>query len=101
MPIPVHIQVLHINHQWDAEYRELQQKFDQYQQDTKQAQSDSQAFIAKLTNEKEQMAEDMRLLDLGKGDRREQDLLDELESVKCELHRVKESKERLEKKLIG
>ena len=104
-PPPTHtLQVLHINRQWDIEYRDLQHKFELYQQDAQQAQHENHSFIEQLKEQKEQMMEDVRALEArrtGGGGGREEELLKEVESLREELSKMKENKEKLERKLNG
>lgn len=83
------VQVLHINHQWDIEYRELQQKFELCQQDMK---SGSQS-------EDEELSEGIRQLELKQ--QREEELMAELAAMREELDSVRQTKEQLEKSLSG
>ena len=67
--------MLHINHQWDLEYREQQESYDRYRADTQQAQHENQDIITQLKAEKEMLAEQSK--------------------------QVRREKERMEKKLNG
>ena len=49
--------MLHINHQWDLEYREQQESYDRYRADTQQVQREHQDIITQLKAEKETISE--------------------------------------------
>ena len=49
--------MLHINHQWDLEYREQQESYDRYRADVQQAQRENQDIVIQLKAEKETLAE--------------------------------------------
>ena len=53
---------MHINSQWDLEYKEQEEAFRRYRLDSQHAQSESQTFIAKLKEEKEQLYEEAKTL---------------------------------------
>lgn len=85
-------QLLHINHQWDIEYRELQSKFDRFKEDAEQAK-----------NDESQVTEGVHALRLSEGSlfTETEELAKELQKVRDELLLVKEGKKDLEKKLNG
>ena len=90
MTLSLYMQVLHINHQWDVEYRELQQKFELCQQDMKSGSSQVEG---------EELTEGIKQLELKQ--QREEELMAELAAMREELDSVRETKERLEKNLSG
>ena len=49
--------MLHINHQWDLEYREQQESYDRYRADAQQIQHENQDTITELKAEKETLVE--------------------------------------------
>ncbi len=51
---------MHVNHQWDLEYREQGEAFRRYRFDSQQAQSETLDLIARLKAEKEQLSEEIR-----------------------------------------
>lgn len=50
-------EMLHINHQWDLEYREQQESYDRYRADAQQAQRENQDIITQFKAEKEMLTE--------------------------------------------
>ena len=57
-----HTQLMHVNNQWDIEYREQEEAFRRYRYDSQQAQTENHALIAKLKREKEESAEEIKTL---------------------------------------
>lgn len=55
------LQMLHVNHQWDLDYREQQESFDRYREDALQAQLEHQGIITQLKAEKETIVEQSKL----------------------------------------
>ena len=53
---------MHVNNQWDIEYREQEEAFRRYRFDSQQAQTENHALIAKLKREKEESAEEIKTL---------------------------------------
>ena len=53
---------MHVNNQWDIEYREQEEAFRRYRYDSQQAQTENHALIAKLKREKEETAEEIKTL---------------------------------------
>ena len=49
--------MIHINHQWDLEYREQQESYDRYRADSQQVQRENQDIITQLKAEKETLVE--------------------------------------------
>lgn len=52
--------MLHINHQWDLEYREQQESYDRYRADSQQAQRENHDLIAQSKAEKETLSEQIK-----------------------------------------
>ena len=57
-----HTQLMHVNSQWDMEYREQEEAFRRYRYDSQQAQSENLELIAKLKGEKDELTEEIRTL---------------------------------------
>ncbi len=55
---------MHVNSQWDLEYRETDEAFRQYRRDSQQAQEENQNLIEKIKVEKDKMSKDIRDLSL-------------------------------------
>lgn len=55
---------MHVNSQWDLEYKDLNKAFQRYRLDSQQAQSESQSHVTKLKDTKERMSQQMRELQL-------------------------------------
>ena len=53
---------MHVNNQWDLEYKELEAAFSRYRIDSQQAQAENQTVIEKVKEAKESMAEEIRKL---------------------------------------
>ena len=54
--------MIHVNSQWDLEYKELEEAFKRYRTDAQKAQEEAHDYIAKLKAEKENEAEEIRTL---------------------------------------
>lgn len=52
-----------VNHQWDLEFRELNEDFQRYRLDSQRAQADSKATITRLRDEREKTLEKYRALE--------------------------------------
>ena len=53
---------MHVNNQWDIEFREQEEAFRRYRYDSQQAQTENHALIARLKREKEEIAEEIKTL---------------------------------------
>ena len=62
VPPTPYLQLMHVNRQWDLEFREQEEAFRRYRFDSQQAQSETQALIARLKSEKEDLAEEVQSL---------------------------------------
>ena len=51
---------MHVNNQWDLEYKELEAAFSRYRKDSQEAQGENQTLIEKLKEAKERMTEEIR-----------------------------------------
>lgn len=56
----VPMQLRYINDQWDKDYREHQEVFRRFREDSHRAQSENESFIAVLKENKEQLLEQIR-----------------------------------------
>lgn len=54
------LQLRYINDQWDKDYREHQEVFRRFREDSHRAQSENESFIAVLKESKEQLLEQIR-----------------------------------------
>ena len=54
------MQLRYINDQWDKDYREHQEVFRRFREDSHRAQSENESFIAVLKESKEQLLEQIR-----------------------------------------
>ncbi len=53
---------MHVNNQWDLEYKDLEEAFRRYRVDSQHAQGENQTLIEKLKETKERIAEEIREL---------------------------------------
>ena len=53
---------MHINNQWDLEYKDLEEAFRRYRIDSQRAQGENQSIIEKVKEAKEHMTEEIREL---------------------------------------
>ena len=85
-----HTQLMHVNNQWDIEYREQEEAFRRYRYDSQQAQTENHALIAKLKREKEESAEEIKTLnfELQRLNRELESLRQRLDSVEPQQGRV-------------
>ena len=74
---------MHVNNQWDIEYREQEEAFRRYRYDSQQAQTENHALIARLKREKEENAEEIKTLkfELQRLDRELESFRQRLDSV--------------------
>ena len=81
---------MHVNNQWDIEYREQEEAFRRYRYDSQQAQTENHALIAKLKREKEESAEEIKTLnfELQRLNRELESLRQRLDSVEPQQGRV-------------
>ena len=56
-------QLRYINDQWDKDYREHEEAYRRYHEDTRRAQSENESFIASLKESKEEQLEQIRDLE--------------------------------------
>ena len=78
-----HKQLRYINDQWDKDYREHQEVFRRFREDSRRAQSENESFIATLKESKEQLLEQIH------------DLHFELEQSRKEMQRLKQQQQAL------
>ena len=89
---------MHINSEWDKEYRELQEAFRRYKADAQQTQTENHVFIARLKDKVASLEEERNKLEdeLARYQRELHALRERLavaESVKTSLGRSSESEE--------
>ena len=74
-------QLRYINDQWDKDYREHEEVFRRFRDDSRRAQSENESFIATLKEGKEQLLEQIR------------DLQYELDRSRKEAHRIQQQQQ--------
>ena len=67
------VQLMHVNSQWDLEYREQEEAFRRYREDSQLASKENHETIARLKEENEALKMELQTL-RRENDRREQEL---------------------------
>ena len=55
---------MHVNHQWDLEYQDLEEKYRKYRIDSERKQAESQSMVIRFQNEKEKISERMKVQEI-------------------------------------